>query len=199
MPTIRHAQPDDAAAISNTLTEAFTSDPLQIYLMPDPDNEGRARISSLRRFMDAERDSHLLHGHSYLADEGDAVALWEPPGVLAGSEQLLEVFSEEVDESIAAEAAEPFALMFTARPETPHFYLAILGAADRARGQGLGAALLKRVLSVCDDEGWDAHLESTNGRNVSLYERHGFVVTQEIEFAPGVIVRPMTRQPNPSA
>lgn len=199
MTTIRHAHPDDAAVISDTLTEAFTADPLQIHLMPDPEHEGTARLSSLRRFMDAERDSHLLHGHSYVANDGDAVALWEPPGIHASGDQLAAVFGEEVEETIAAEAMEPFIQMFTARPETPHFYLAILGASDRARGQGLGAALLDRVLTVCDDEGWDAHLESTNSRNVSLYERHGFVVTQEIEFAPGVIVRPMTRQPKPSA
>lgn len=199
MPTIRHALPSDAAAISDTLTEAFTADPLQHHLMPDPARPGHARVDAVRRFMDVERDAHMGLGHLYVADDGAATALWEPPGVHADTDAIVEVFANEVDEEIAAAAAEPFMQMFAARPETPHFYLAVLAAADRARGQGLGAALLDRVLSICDAEQIDAHLESTNARNVSLYERHGFVVTEEISFAPDVVVRPMTRQPNPTA
>ena len=52
----------------------------------------------------------------------------------------------------------------------------------------MGARLLEHVLGNCDDTRLRAHLESSNPRNISLYERHGFEITAEVEFAPGVIV-----------
>ena len=54
--------------------------------------------------------------------------------------------------------------------------------------RGLGASLLLTGVSSTSvtERRIVAHLESSNGRNVSLYQRHGFEVVEEIEFAPGV-------------
>ena len=55
--------------------------------------------------------------------------------------------------------------------------------------------LLERVLALCDAEGRPAYLEASTSRSAVLYTRHGFVETAAIEFAPGVTLRPMVRNP----
>lgn len=143
----------------------------------------------------AEVESHVSLGHVYVANDGAAVALWEPPGVVADGSLLEEVIFSEIAEETLTATADQWGRFLECRPEFPHFYLGMLGACDAARGQGLGSALLERVLAVCDAEGLPSYLESSNVRNVGLYLRHGYEVVEEIEFAPDVIVRPMLRTP----
>ncbi|MGH7928642.1 MAG: GNAT family N-acetyltransferase, partial [Candidatus Binatia bacterium] len=49
------------------------------------------------------------------------------------------------------------------------------------QGKGLGSALMRHALARCDGEGKAAFLESSNPKNVSLYERHGFEVVGRIQ------------------
>jgi ribosomal protein S18 acetylase RimI-like enzyme len=103
------------------------------------------------------------------------------------------VFDDHIAQDRHGDVIAQFGRLDEHHPHTPHFYLQAIGVDDRARGQGLGAGMLRHVLRACDDDGLTAHLESSNPRNLSLYERHGFETTAELEFAPGVIVRPMER------
>ena len=189
----RHALPSDRQTAIDALVDAFTPDPLWTHLTPSDDGT-QASTQALIEVMAAEFDSLLAHGHAYVAGT-HAAALWTPPGVAADDSGIGEIIARHSDPEIWADAIGNFITMHGFRPDRPHFYLALIGTAAAARGKGLGASLLERVLDTCDREGIVAHLESSNGRNVSLYERHGFDVMEEIEFAPGVIVRPMTREP----
>ncbi len=47
--------------------------------------------------------------------------------------------------------------------------------------EGLGALLMKHALRRCDEQGSVAYLESSNPRNISLYERHGFKIIGRIQ------------------
>eukprot|EP01041_Mallomonas_annulata_P030478 gene30478-52615_t len=58
-------------------------------------------------------------------------------------------------------------------PEEPHWYLSMIGVDPSHHGQGLGSALLKAGLQRCDADGLPAYLESSNPKNVPLYERFG--------------------------
>lgn len=192
MTATRHALPGDHPAMQRALAEAFSSDPLVSWLFPGAD--GRADATAIAAFMTAEVASHQAHGHAYVVDDR-AAALWAPPGASVDQSAVTEVMVEHVEPSRLESSAETFIQMFEYHPEDPHFYLSMIGARDDSRGKGLGSVLLSRVLDVCDTEGLLAHLESSNGRNVGLYERHGFDIVAELEFAPGVVVRPMTRRP----
>ncbi len=178
--------------MEHTLAEAFSADPLISWLFPGPD--GRARPAAIAAFMHAEVTGHQVHGHAYVIDDR-AAALWAPPGASVDQSPLAEVMAEHADPSRLEQSVESFLHVLTSHPDEPHFYLAMIGARDDSRGQGLGSVLLERVLDTCDTEGLTAHLESSNIRNIGLYERHGFEVTAEVEFAPGVVLRPMTRLP----
>lgn len=193
-PTTRHADPADVDTLETVLTEAFLADPFWAHFMPDPAREGFAREASLRDCLIAEIDSYLRHGHTYLVDDR-AAALWTPPGITADDEKLVEQFGIHGDNALLEAALPQFLEIGAWRPEQPHFYLHLLGARDRSRGQGLGSVLLDRVLAVCDAERTPAYLEASTLRAAALYERHGFEHLAAIDFAPGVTLHPMLRTP----
>ena len=63
------------------------------------------------------------------------------------------------------------------RPRRRLWYLAELGAATP--GRGAGSTLLEHRLARLEGE---AYLESSNPRNVPLYERFGFEVVEAIDL-----------------
>lgn len=188
------ADPTHHDVLVATLVEAFRTDPFWVHFMPDPDREGFALEPSLHDVMTAEVGSYLTHGHTYVIDER-AAALWTPPGIRSNDDALGEAFGRHVAPALVESAFPLFMELEECRPPEPHFYLHLIGARDRARGQGLGSVLLERVLALCDAEGRPAYLEASTTRSAALYARHGFVETAAIEFAPGVTLRPMVRNP----
>jgi ribosomal protein S18 acetylase RimI-like enzyme len=77
-----------------------------------------------------------------------------------------------------------------------HWYLGYVGVAPGHQGQGIGAALLREVLVKADADAVPAYLESSNERNLSLYERHGFVVTKAFQaLGRGPTIWRMWREP----
>jgi ribosomal protein S18 acetylase RimI-like enzyme len=76
-----------------------------------------------------------------------------------------------------------------------HWYLFILGTEQAAQGRGWGSALLAEMLARVDADGMSAYLESSSERNLALYARHGFEVTDEVAIPGGPRVWPMWREP----
>jgi GNAT superfamily N-acetyltransferase len=67
----------------------------------------------------------------------------------------------------------------------PHWYLMILAVRPDKQGQGLGKKLLEHGLKRVDGDRLPAYLETSNKRNLPLYERFGFKVVHSGEFAKG--------------
>jgi ribosomal protein S18 acetylase RimI-like enzyme len=67
-------------------------------------------------------------------------------------------------------------------PHDEHWYLNILAADPDRQGQGIGSACIVAHLLDVDSAGLPAYLESTNERNVPLYERHGFRTIEVLEL-----------------
>jgi len=82
-----------------------------------------------------------------------------------------------------------------AHPTEPHWYLPFIGVDPSAQNEGLGRALMLHALARCDADGLPAYLESSNPRNISLYERHGFEATGQIQNGAMPVVTPMWRHP----
>lgn len=59
-------------------------------------------------------------------------------------------------------------------------HLQILGTDPAAQGQGVGSALIRVGIERAQSLGVPCYLESSNPKNVPFYERHGFVVLEEI-------------------
>ena len=73
------------------------------------------------------------------------------------------------------------------------WYPPLIAVDPAHQGAGFGAELMKHALKRIDDEGLPSYLESTNKRNISLYERHGFEKMGEIQFGTSPVVTPMFR------
>jgi GNAT superfamily N-acetyltransferase len=63
------------------------------------------------------------------------------------------------------------------------------------RNNGSGAALIEHGLRQCDREHRPAFLWSSNRRNTSLYERHGFEIVDTIQVGSSPCIFPMIRNP----
>jgi ribosomal protein S18 acetylase RimI-like enzyme len=77
----------------------------------------------------------------------------------------------------------------------PHYYLFAIGTDPAHQGRGMGSSLLAPMLARCDAERKPAYLESSNGRNVPFYRRHGFENIGTIALERGPSLTRMRRTP----
>ncbi|MFI5694100.1 hypothetical protein ACIA58_19795 [Kribbella sp. NPDC051586] len=175
MVEVRVAPKQDRKAVSVVLADAFAADPVVRWLLP---KAGR----DVRMFRVLTSQLHAAPGCADIAlDKGEPVgaALWDPPGHslslgqgLAAMAGLLLAMGSGFRRGAELERA------FTrVKPAGQFWYLAQLGASTP--GRGVGSALLEHRLASIDGP---AYLESSNLRNVPLYERFGFAVIQEISL-----------------
>jgi ribosomal protein S18 acetylase RimI-like enzyme len=72
--------------------------------------------------------------------------------------------------------------------------LLLLGVDPAFQRQGYGSALLADMLDRCDREHAAAYLESTNPRNIPLYQRHGFRLLGTVQVGSAPPLFPMSRE-----
>ncbi len=80
-------------------------------------------------------------------------------------------------------------------PKEPHWYLPLIGVDPTRQNKGYGAMLMQYALEVCDRDGLPAYLESSNPRNITLYQRHGFEIVGTIQAGSSPPLFPMRREP----
>jgi len=102
-------------------------------------------------------------------------------GVFLGLKHVLPIMLKLTGISRLSRGASMAAAMEHAHPDLPYFYLAFIAVAPSLQGAGRGSALLRQTLQRADAAGAHAYLENSNPRNLALYERAGFSVTQEIK------------------
>ena len=66
------------------------------------------------------------------------------------------------------------------RAPASHWYHSARGVEPDRQGEGIGSAHLAPVLAEADASAVPCYLETAVGRNVLLYERHGFDVVEEL-------------------
>ncbi len=188
-PDILAVEPANAEDAWGALTLAFSTDPCTRYIWPTP----RAFVGGYPRMLRAIAGEALDRGRVFATADYGAAALWLPPGRTADSDAIDVLLGETVSPERLAVAAQVGEEMQAFHPDEPHWYLSMIGVDPARQGRGLGSALLKQGLALCDAEGAPAYLESSNPKNVPLYERHGFAVIGHIQPAdfPGLI--PMLR------
>lgn len=184
--------PDDKAKVLAALTLAFAEDPLMRWLLPDGDRFLRL----FPQFCEVLAEKAFSEGGAIYVGDHDGAALWLPPGHHIDEEKAAAFFMENFE----GEHLETVVGVLTATgdyhpQDEPCWYLSVLGIDMAKQGRGLGALLMKDVLRTCDEDGILAYLESSNPRNISFYERHGFEVMGEINLGNPEPVTPMIRKP----
>jgi ribosomal protein S18 acetylase RimI-like enzyme len=84
---------------------------------------------------------------------------------------------------VAGRWAELFEALQARRPETAHWYLALLGVAPAEQRRGVGSQLLRAWLGEVDAARGAAWVETDEPRSLGLYRAAGFEVAGETSFA----------------
>lgn len=187
--SIQTVDQSDRGRATSTQLMAFSSDPIMRWLWPEPDAYVRHFPGLVHGFGGRAFENRTAH-----ASEGfRGGSLWLPPGVGPDDEALEALFRATVPEPARSEILSVLEQMSAAHPHEPHWHLAFLGVDPAWHGQGVGAALLRHALERIDGKGLQAYLESSNPRNVPLYQRHGFEMIREIRVGGSPPVIPMLR------
>jgi ribosomal protein S18 acetylase RimI-like enzyme len=178
----------EASAV-NTVVLGFAADPMARWVWPDP----TIYLRIMPQFVRAFGGRAFEHGTAYVTEGARAAALWLPPGIEPDETAMAAIMAQTERPDIADDLGQVLQGMASHHPHEPHWYLPLIAADPNWIGQGLGALLMKHALRRCDEEGVAAYLESSNPRNISLYERHGFKVVGEIQHGSSPTLRPMLR------
>jgi ribosomal protein S18 acetylase RimI-like enzyme len=190
-PTVRMITATDEVRAIDTIVLAFTADPVARWCWPG----AHQYLTSMPSFTRAFGGGAFLHSGAYCTDDYAGAALWLPPTIHPEAEALGEVLERTVSASIRGDLFAVFEHMGKYHPREPHWYLPLIGVDPAYQGKGYGGALMSYALRRCDRDRVPAYLESTNPRNITLYQRHGFEVLGTIQVGASPSLVPMLRQP----
>jgi ribosomal protein S18 acetylase RimI-like enzyme len=193
MPTLEvHSASDaDRQNVMGVITLAFTTDPMARWAYPNP----ATYLAVMPEVITAFGGNSFQHGTAHLIDGGMGAAMWLPPGVTADEERLAALMEQHVPEDRIGDMMRIFEKMERCHPTEPCWYLPLIGVDPAAQGRGAGSALLRHALARCDRDRTHAYLESSNPRNVPLYQRHGFEIIGNIQVGSSPTLVPMLRRP----
>lgn len=190
---VRIAGSSDAVTVGRVFAAGFGDDPVMGWVFAEP---GRAaKLSAFFGFVAPE--AFIPMGATYLLP--GSVATWTPPGTPEWPEERGRRFDEMFSTVATDDDRERLgilgALVEEHHPRDELWYLSAIATVPESRGKGLASQLLAESLRRVDLAGLPAYLESTNPRNVPLYERHGFRVRELIELPAGPTLTTMWRDP----
>ena len=188
---IRMTTSADEAAVVSTIFLAFSSDPVWRWCWPDP----HMYLESAPSFVRAYAGGAFSHDGAYCSENYAGACLWLRPNVGSDEAALENILQRTLSEKVLGDLNGVLEQMAKYRPSEQHWYLPIIGVEPLHQGKGYGSALMKRALEDCDREHLPAYLESTNDRNIPLYQRHGFEVVGKIQSGSSPTILPMYRSP----
>ncbi|HEY6599440.1 MAG TPA: GNAT family N-acetyltransferase [Pseudomonadales bacterium] len=190
-PVIRSATEAERSKVVDVILLAFAGDPLARWAVPNPGQY----LKHVPGFLDAFGGNGLPHGTTFIADEFAGAALWLPPGVEPDGDRMDSIAAECIPTNVLPDFAAMFEQMAAYHPHEPHWYLPLIGVDPALQGRGYGAALMRHAAQKFDRDGAVAYLESSNPRNIPLYQRHGFEILGEVQVGGSPTIVPMLRVP----
>lgn len=174
----------------DVVVKAFGEDPAARWLYPDP----RQYLMHFPSFVRAFAGKAFEQESAYYIDGYSGAALWLPPDVHPDEEALAGLIQRSVSEHKLEEVFAVFEQMGSYHPSEPHWYLPLIGVDPAQQGKGYGSALMKHALVRCDRDKKPAYLESSNPKNITLHERHGFEIIGKIQVGASPPLFPMLRK-----
>lgn len=191
-PKIRTALPEEREQVFHTMAMAFSNDPVARWIFPQA-------IDFMRHFpgfVEAYCGVGVDQDTAFVTDGIEGAAIWLAPGADIDEEHLQAYVVEHIPSNIQEDVVGVMSEMERYHPDDEScWYLPFIGVDACHQQRGLGASLMKTMTTRLDDESAMAYLESTNPKNISLYERHGFEAMGEIQVGTSPVFTPMLRMP----
>ena len=188
-PVIRKLDPSQLEAASNALMMGFSNDPFQRWLMPNP----TIYYKNFKKWTINTCKQSFLEEGIYGDKNNYGTAVWFPPGYDIDFTNISETF-KDIPKDRIEEAFKIFEELGESRVNDA-WYLEYLAVDPSKQGLGLGSLILKESLKMIDELGEAAYLESSNPKNMSLYERFGFRFLKKIQVGSSPQLNTMFRQP----
>lgn len=187
-------QTSTAAAI---LARSFVDDPMFDLIFPQWDTRLQALTAFFRPFV----IDGLRRGEVWLAPADQGACVWYPSDVPLFCDAFEAVIDEAIattthfDGPAAAARLEHLVNQVSAyEPTVLRYEILWIGLVPEARGQGLGGQLLQPAIAAADAQQVGSYLVSSNHRNLSFYQRHGFQKTATIAISPTYAMTGMGRR-----
>jgi ribosomal protein S18 acetylase RimI-like enzyme len=190
---IKTATGSSEQSVVAMLVLAFSADPAIRWLYPDP----HQYMTYWPEFVMGFGGGAFDHGTAYHTEGFAGAALWLPPDTQPDEDALVALFQQSVDASQLEAVFSVLEQTDAYHPGEPYWYLPIMGVDPIWQGCGCGSTLLQHTLDICDCDQMLAYLESSNPRNIPLYERHGFEVAGTVQAGTSPPLYPMVRNPRP--
>jgi GNAT superfamily N-acetyltransferase len=194
--------PADSDGLAGILSQAFLFDPIMTYAFLDDEDVRGAFIklvySRVIRYA-------LLYGEVLTTESVDGGAIFLSPGNEIFS--LWRAFRTgmfSLPFELGWENLRRFMATLEAAEEghkycmhEQHWYLWVIGVHPSKQGKGIGSALMDPILSRADVDGLPCYLETSNERNLPIYENKGFKVRFKTKTPDdGPHIWGMVREPN---
>lgn len=166
--------------MADTLARAFAPYDFVRAALP-----GERFAERLRELYAVFADLALRMGEAWVAGDGAAAAIWQPPGRPPADDPEAEARVHELLGTGLERYLVAARLIAEHRPERPHYYLDVLGTDPEHQGAGLGGAVLAPVLARCDAERLPALTDTSAPENLPFYERQGFALLAEYDEPDG--------------
>lgn len=181
---IEKAGPDELPAVTETLAQAFQTDPALSWILPDPDHRARALRSLFRVLAPADTRA----GIALRSDGDEAASLWRAPGradsgvaeFLRSVIPLVATFGTALPRGLKVQGG-----IDAHRPKGRFWYLHYVGVRPDHQGKGHGGRIICAQTAAADADGLPCWLETATAGNVPLYERLGFVTQVEWDVPGG--------------
>ncbi|HEY0709177.1 MAG TPA: N-acetyltransferase [Polyangia bacterium] len=176
--------PVDRDRVVAMMVRAYHDDPLVNWVL----RKDRHRDAAWSLFFKTSVELYLPLDASWVIESGRGCALWAPPDKwrlgLRRQLLLLPRMVRMLGIGGLGRGLGALARMEHQHPKLPHHYLYLLAVDPDDQGRGFGSALLESGLERVDQQGTGAFLETSNPRNLSLYQRHGFEVATSLQVHP---------------
>jgi ribosomal protein S18 acetylase RimI-like enzyme len=190
-PTVRAATTDEEQRVFGVITLAFAADPMARFFLPGAE----LYLKVWPRMVRAFGAGAFQNRSADCIENCGGAALWLAPGVAPDGDELTRLTQDHGPADRLKDLEAIFDQMAGYHPHEPHWYLPLIGVDPACQGSGLGSALMRHALARSDRDGLPAYLESSNPRNITLYERHGFKRLGAIQSGTSPTIVPMLREP----
>ena len=176
-PEITIATVADRAPVLASLVAAFVADPVLRHLFPDDATYPGYAAAFFGDLFDKRVHQRTI----WTIGPGSAVSMWDGPvPATAPTGQLAATLPSDALARVDAYNDAVHAAL----PQTPFWYLGVLGTNPACAGRRWGRAVMAAGLRRAAADGLPAVLETSNPTNVEVYRRAGWEVAVTVPAEP---------------